>query len=270
MSGARPRPRPTDGPARRLARRRRRAVVRTARRGAAALALALVGFGTLLWIRTWWLTSQAPSWWHAATPPISARATERAELLERGVSSALYRLPEQDGPWTVEVHAEDVSAWLAQRLPRWLDNRGLQWPRAVSFPRVWFAHGMVMAGVTITPAPGAAPRVVAVTFTPAMSDRAELSAQAVEVQIGRLAIPASRALARLGPWLPEGLPADQTVQWVAQVVEGKRPMVSRLHVRLDDGRLVRLTGFELIDGAIRLTCVSEPAPPPTSAALSVP
>lgn len=63
-----------------------------------------------------------PEHWAPMTP--DAPMAQRADALERRVTSSVTLVREGDPTWQIEVTAQQMNEWLAARLPRWLANQG--------------------------------------------------------------------------------------------------------------------------------------------------
>lgn len=194
----------------------------------------LIGAGT-------WLAHQAPSWWSPSTaaPGAPSRDDDRARALEQGIASELSRVRPAGERWAMRVRTGDANAWLALRLPQWLEHdRELPWPRGVELVQI---HTSAPDRLTL-----AAKRD---GYVWSIDLRAAL-------ERGRLSLePAGGALGRLWlPWIgaPAGPGADRgrgALGISALVPELAAPVDAVL--ALPDGRRVRLLDLEMDAGEAR-------------------
>ena len=105
--------------------------------------LAAVGFVSFGVASVAVLASMSPAWWTSVQDVEDARAM--AQRFEAGLS----RLAAGDGgeDWTVAIDAAAANAWLADRLPRWLANQGVDAEDVFESARVWIDRGVVRIGV---------------------------------------------------------------------------------------------------------------------------
>lgn len=222
-----------------------------------AIALLAVAIACVMVARTWSLAAQPPEWWNVAGELDEAAAAARAEAVERGVSAALYAArPAPGQPWTVELRSQDANAWLRERLPRWLHNRGAAWPEGVSAPRVHLDGGVISVGFAVEREPGGAARVVGVCFRPELDAAGALRVRNVRASLGRVSLPAAAGL----DWLPAEWMEEGRGDRLAAIISDGAPLVEEARVELDDGRLVRVVGIEVVSDRLRVTCVDELAP----------
>ena len=207
-------------------------------RGGAAAALATVA---LLVGAAWWSASAAPGWYRrAAVINDPALAAQRAEALERGAASALSERRDE-APWSVEVKEEDAGAWVEHRLPRWLANRGEEWPDGVDDLRLRFDAGRVLAAGRV-------------------GSRVVSASAVVEVRAGRVTLIEPRAAIGRLP-LPMGIArglagrigvGERELRAIVESLQGESGWPAT-HT-LDDGRSVELLSITLEGGRARLVC----------------
>lgn len=219
--------------------------------------LLLAASFTLLLVRGWSLASQTPQWWHAAGELDESLVPLRAEGVERGVTAALYSHRPGNEPWTVELRGEDANAWLRERLPRWLANRGERWPEHISPPRIKLDAGKITLGVAVRSGITGTQRIVGITFRPQLDQQGRLSASDARAHIGRTSLPgAGGAGGKWTSWLPEEWTKGEKADWILSALAGSQPLLEDSSIALDDGRTVRLIGLAVEEGRLRLTCVS--------------
>jgi hypothetical protein len=178
------------------------------------------------------LARRPPSWW-APLPRDAPGALDTARALEQGIAGETTRVRGPgEAAWSVRVRAADLNAWLAARLPQWLEfDRSLPWPEGVKAVQVAIEPGgAVLAadwnGFVVSTRwridPGA--------------EGAPATLRAVGTSVGSLPLPFGGGV---GAWF---------------VPELARPLP--LFAPLGDGRTVSVVGAELADGEAILDCVT--------------
>lgn len=227
----------------------------------AACGIAMVGAG---------LARTPPSWWRAMAREDPA-TVQLARRVENAIETEVYqnRPAVHEGavwrsdPWSVRVSAEEASAWLCVRLPAWVANQKdhLRWPRDLQEVQVAFNAGAMTVGARV-PA-GREGRVLTATVSPRLDERGRLFLPAQQMNVGRLAVPASWVLdhARGGgaaaQAIPENLRALPETEALVRAFEGSEALVESPVIKLGDGRSVRVLGFSLAGGVLEITCRTE-------------
>ncbi len=225
------------------------------RRVAAGAALGLIGVGSLLLVQVWWMSGRTPSWWARAVE-VGADAPERAGALERGFASALHQT-DRPTPWRVDFSERDANAWLADRLPRWLANQDLEWPGALSTPRVRFERDRVTIGVALLHSGG---RVASVSFALRVRDDGAVVLKHARAQIGMASLPALPGRGAVTDLLRSAGHDEDTLEaTLLSALRGERALVDDASLLLEDGRRVRLLDLSPQDGRLRLTLTTEQA-----------
>ena len=181
------------------------------------------------------LARRAPSWWSPVARDAPG-ALDVARALEQGIAAETTRVrAEGEREWSVRVRAADLNAWLAARLPQWLEfDRSLPWPEGVKAVQVALDPGGVALaadwnGFVVTTRwaidPGAA--------------GAPATLRAAGTSVGTLPVPFA---AGVGAWF---------------VPELARPLP--LAAPLVDGRTVSVLDVELADGEAIVDCATAPA-----------
>lgn len=229
----------------------------SARRLTMVLLLALAAIFTIALARGWALANQVPKWWVSAGVMDESSAATRAEGVERGVTAALYSHRPDAQEWTVELRSEDANAWMRERLPRWLANRGERWPAGISPPRIQLGDGEITLGVSLREPNDSHERIVSITFQPQITASGALLATGVRAHIGRAPLPGvGGAGSAWASWLPDDWTRGETGQWLAGALAGSRPLLEETVIALEDGRAVSLQALAVEQGRLRLTCVS--------------
>jgi hypothetical protein len=218
------------------------------------------------------LTRSAPSWWRIYRP--TPELIEHGAAVENAVISLLYRQRDADpawaadptGPWRSEtwsraIRDEDASAWLATRLPAWVEGHAEvpDWPDGLGKPQVRFDDGIVRIGVAYQRDGGE--RVVSANFRPSVRADGSVWLRTSWVHMGRLPVPAGlvlgQAATRLKNRLPESLADDPNALALARILAGDVPLAKDPVMHLEDGRAVRLLGVRVTPGRIELDLRTE-------------
>jgi len=256
-----PPPSPPPPPPPRRRRRFRRPWV------AAGLALCAAGTAALAALA---LTRATPAWWRPIDPADPA-TIDAAQAVEHAVVRQLSALRPAASPpatpdaswrsetWSVSLSQADANAWLAARLPRWLESREKRvlWPAGVREVRVGFGDGVVRLGVRL--AADGREQIAVAHVAPDLRADGSLWLPASWFSIGRLPVPGAWALggADPGDYLPADLARLPQVRRLADVLGGAAPLVNAAVIRLEDGRRVRLLRIAAREGRLELTCRTE-------------
>lgn len=210
----------------------------------------------------------APGWWRTVVreDPATIALGNRTE--NRIISLAHKSRPPEDSegpwlsePWTVEVRPDEANAWLNVKLPKWMANQKdeFRWPKDVSDVQVDFGEGEIRVGARVVSGPRA--QVLTATIRPRLEEDGRLFTPASWVNVGRLPIPAGLVLdhahrnaADFIP--PEFLKLPET-EALFRAFQGQDAILQRAVARLPDGRRVRILGFEITEGLLRITCRTE-------------
>jgi hypothetical protein len=201
----------------------------------------------------WWRLAAAPSWW-AEAGRLPANAAERAEALERGVTRVLHEPRSARETGSVSLTEGDANAWFAERLAKWVANRGETWAvsrdREFTPPRVRFDPGRITLGVPISE--GWTTRIVSLSFEPRIASdgggREGLLLAECGVSVGRVDLDASGVgllLKRLAARLGE----DAARLDLQGMLRGRTP-IAPAEWTLEDGRRVRVTAIRVEQGRL--------------------
>lgn len=249
-----------------------------------AVAVGLAATLTMIVAVGYGLSRREPEWWARAAEPGPGEENGDGEELQNSVINQLHlsRGTEEgltaaelaageawrSEPWRVSLRDEDVNAWVAEELPRWLANRDppVRWPEQVESARVGFDHGVVMVGVRLRHGGASgviSASVISVSLVPELRADGSLWLRASWVRIGSLPAPASWVVARLRDALEEGGLSEQAgreAEFMLRVLAGEEALTSEPVVRLEDGRRVRLLDLEARPGEVWLTARTEQSP----------
>lgn len=191
-----------------------------------------------------------PAWWSRARVA-GAQAALVAEEVERGVSNALHRGRPLGEPWMVAIEQNDANAWIADRLPMWLANQGVRRPEQFPEVRVAFDEGRIRIGFKRRDSE----RMATVSLRPRIDERdGTLWTPATGLSVGRLRLPSSLLRERGLEQVPEPYRDTEGAKTAAATLSGE--IAAPSEVRLADGRLVRVTGVQVEEGRLVLTCVT--------------
>lgn len=224
------------------------------------------------------LSRATPGWWtrveHSAPGepgsvpadwPTRAAEVENAVVAQLSLVRAGVRRADgtwRSEPWSVSISEEDASAWLATRLPRWVENREGEsaWPPQVSQVRVAFSDGRIIAGAMLRN-DGDMAQVMGVEVRPYVDEAGALRVPATRVRIGRVALPASwlfsAITSRAGDFIPRESLESPTAKVVTQALRGESVLTRNAVIRLEDGRRVRVLGMVPRNGRLELTFQTE-------------
>jgi hypothetical protein len=206
-----------------------------------------VGVGVLIAaVAMAYVLSRPPRWWN---PPARSNpaAIAAGETLENATVTEVHRVRAADEPWSVRVRDSDVNAWLATRLPKWVEHAGSgDSPQAM----VRFRPGSIDVAARVD----GLPSVGVLRCSPRIDDGA-LRLDVVRARLGELPVPFLRGML-IGP-LEDALrdpEAPDEVRMLATLLAGEAvtPRFS-----LGDGRLIELRAVEVDDGELRLEFVTK-------------
>jgi hypothetical protein len=195
-----------------------RRLVRTTLVGLLVL-LPVVGVCASLALRT-------PAWW-SPIPRTDGAAAERGAQVEQALVSAFTRVRADAPEWSIRIEQRDANAWLATRLPAWLESRGL--PQAGPVQAL-MGPGWMRVGVEL-------PQAIVWWQASPIAQAGGWKLDGLRMGAGRLPLPGF------------GLMAPRGIEQAS--LEGP--------IRLADGRQVRVLDLEVLPGEVRLRLRTEPA-----------
>jgi hypothetical protein len=246
---------------RRLSRRARRYLVTGSLAGVVGVCVLVLGSMAMM--------RAAPQWWRTVLreDPGTIALAERVEKSiintahtqwpAEGSQAAGYR----SKPWTVEVNAAEVNAWLNVRLPIWLANQKarFKWPRNMSDVQVDFSPGRVTIGARVRSGEGS--HVLTATLAPELDEMGRLFTRARWVNVGRLSIPADWVLGTAQgsarSYIPPDLMRLPETAHLFEAFEGAGPLLNRAVIKLGDNRRVRILRVQAREGRLLVTCRTE-------------
>lgn len=214
--------------------------------------VALIGLGAFAYVSS--LARATPSWWAQTMP-----ADERARLAKQTENSVITLVHRPQGErWSLEIDESAVNAWIAEKLPAWLNHgEGADtWPPEITELRMIFGDDRLLLAARIHDPSTDTTRVVGATLAPRITDTGQLWIPARRVHIGALDLPGGSLIARTADSdvLPAQLRERPTVPLLLQALAGDRPALESAELRLGDGRRVRVESMTLEDGRATLVC----------------
>jgi hypothetical protein len=198
-----------------------------------------------------WTSLSQPPEWYAPPAKDDAETAALAEHVEYAIVDEVHRVREQPEPWTLRVREHQVNAWLASRLPKWIEHeREFGWPEELSAPQVHVEDGRLSLAMELRM--GEQSRVITARVQPTI-EGGKLRLNLDRVGMGRLAMP-GEPMERLAELLGDagsGSALDEpAVREVLDLLSGQRPIDSTME--LSDGRRVEMLGIELAGDAMDL------------------
>jgi hypothetical protein len=205
----------------------------------------------------WWLAARPPGWW-AEVDTASPGVVSTSRAVENWAVSTMTRQHPHEERWAVTITEEDANAWLAVRLPLWVESEYGEWPEGIRSVRVRFHDGRVIVGADIREPGAKEARVVAAALEVEIDEDGSAQAGIGWTQINRLKLPGAIGLNRLSEWIDsagEGEIADR----LGELVRGELN-AEALDWRLEDGRRVTVHDIRIEGGELSLTCSTSAAP----------
>ncbi|MFI4854722.1 MAG: hypothetical protein ACIAQF_07055 [Phycisphaerales bacterium JB065] len=219
-------------------------------------ALAMVAILTLMIGVGWWLATHPPHWWQE-TDAKSAQVRQTSRAVENWAVSTMTRAHPDGEPWAVTLTEEDANAWLAVRLPMWVESERGVWPEGIRSVRVRFHDGRIILGADIREPGDDQPRIVAAAFRLRIEENGKSSLDIDWTQINRLKLPGSVGVNRLSEWL-NSAGEEEIADQLASLIRGELES-DTLGWKLEDGRRVTVHALSIEAGEVRLVCSTNSA-----------
>ena len=222
-------------------------------RAVGLLLILLLTVAVVAWLMIRSRINATPEWFepHAASTP--ERRAE-AQLVERTVTSRLTELRTPEDQWVLELSQDEANAWLAERLPRWLANREIDWPTGFGPVVMRMDAGVITLASTMAK-PDGSERVVGVTVQPLVQGE-QVMLMAETMHIGTLAVPGEMVASRLDTLLPPGILEPRAGMELGAILSGTSPIMDPAEFTLADERRVRLHAIEIDGTSLKLTCTT--------------
>ena len=216
----------------------------------------LAGFLTLVIGVGWWLAARPPAWW-AEVDTASDEVVSISRAVENWAVSTMTRQHPADARWAVTIDEAEANAWLAVRLPLWVESEYGPWPDRIRSVRIRFHDGRVIVGADIREPGADQPRVVAAALELDVDQDGTARAGIGWTQINRLKLPGAIGLKRLSDWI-DSAGEGEIAAGLSELVRGELNAES-LGWRLEDGRVVTVHAIDVEGGRLRLTCSTSAA-----------
>lgn len=260
-----------------------------ARRWAIAIGLALAAIVTLLLVAAL-LSARTPAWFDrgAASAPASGQG-ERAEneaLTELTRVRPMARIGAglASEPWELRISAEDVAAWMAQRLPAWAAHRRSangapasgavqelmqRAPEGDAPLPAWLERVVVQAQAPGDASPdgpgvlrvgvraqrGGMSQVLWVVLVPRVDEQGALWLEARAAGVGSVPVPVGMVARAMGQVVGDAGAAPAAGQAAARwerLLLGAEPLMPRAELNVDGVRKARVESVRVEEGAVVL------------------
>jgi uncharacterized protein YpmS len=221
------------------------------------LSLALIGAGGAY--TAWRLSWQEPTWYHPPDPK-DLRVVTLADDAEYAMLEQSQKIRPKTEPWTLRLTQQQMNAWLAARLPAWIEHdANLRWPEQIGTPQVLIeSDGVSIAAPVMT---HGVSRTVVARLKPAVAPDGRLSLKLTRISLGRVWLP-GEPLGKLSDAVRDAAPEfldSPRVKQTIEVLAGRRTLSP--HLVLADGRRVTVTSVHLDDGALELVARTDDGSP---------
>lgn len=188
--------------------------------------------------------------WYRPPDPMDMRVMALADRVEYRIIEEAQRIRPDEGAWTVRIRSEQVNAWLASRLPKWVANRYEQgWPDALGTPQVRLAEASIDLATEVQ-LHGRA-QVIVLTVAPWLDDDGGMRLRLDGIQLGRIPL-GGDPISRLTELLDGVVDIDDRMRsWIA-VLTGETAIDPI--IRLADDRRVRITDLRVDHDLADVTC----------------
>jgi len=216
--------------------------------------LALAGGAAWLWRQ-----AHATPVWYSPPDPGAQPVATLAETVEYRMTEEFQKIRGED-IWTLRILEEQINAWLAARLPEWIDHEpDLNWPGEFGIPQIRVDGRGIDLAVPV--GVGDRSAVLIARLAPEIVG-GQLHLNLEQAGIGRLSLPgepAERLMSAIEQVAPGGALDDEAVRRLLGVLSGEEGISSL--VDLSDGRRVELLDLTLGDGMIEITSRTLPPEP---------
>jgi hypothetical protein len=211
----------------------------------AALIIVALIVGVVLFLH--W--SRKPPVWYQPPQADSPKVLKQADDFEYNLLAQAQRIRPVTEQWALAVSQADLNAWLASRLPQWLEQQqGVEWPEDLKPPQVRLDGENLHLAIDAGPKTGG--RVFTLTINPQMrDDRLWLDLQGVSA--GRLPVrgaPAQVVIELIRSLAPGG--EHDGTEAIACILAGRQGVDPTME--LSDGRRIRLRKLTLRGGSLTL------------------
>lgn len=197
----------------------------------------LIGITTALFalgLGAWWLAGLTPSW-YAPVEPDDPAAIAIGQTAEYRLVEEFQKIRPPDDVWRLRIPEDAINAWLATRLPQWLDGQGMSWPDGLGTPQVHIAPSGIVIGVPNSSVGG---RMTTLRLKPKIVGN-QLHC-AVSAGVGRLPIPI--AIVGIDVELDESSNSEDPLRYLQKLLNGHS--IDAL-IPLVDRRIVTIQAVDL-------------------------
>lgn len=226
------------------------AVIKRLRRAFLALIFVALVFGGV-----WWLAQSKPAWYN---PPDASREeiVVFADRVEYRLVEEMQKIRPVEDSWRLRIREEQVNAWLATRLSRWMrHDANVEWPASLGTPQVLFREQDLSLAIPLgTGDDGTERHIIVASVRPEVVDGG-LEAKLTSVGMGRITLPGS-PVHRLASLIDKHLVEEDErfhslVQTALDVLAGDE-LLDPI-IRLADDRCVEMLEIRLEQGAFVVT-----------------
>lgn len=195
----------------------------------------------------WRLSHEAPEWWAPIEP--TPYAENLGKNLETTLVNASHEVrPENQPVWKVRIDEEAINAWLATRLPRWIENQSQSLAPIARLSEAnvdMTDNGEIRMGGRF----GEKGAPLSVVVLPHLDEEGNLVIDPRAASIGRIPVPVPALVAELEDALKRSLTGPES--------SDLRPIEPVIPLG-DENRRLRLIEFDVDAEAITLTWRTEP------------
>ena len=203
----------------------------------------------------WWMAQSEPAWYN---PPdgTSEVVAGYADRVEYRLVEEMQKIRPVDDSWRLRIREDQVNAWLATRLERWMrHDANVQWPESLGIPQVLFRENDLSLAIPLgVGADGEDRHIIVASVRPEIVEGG-LQAKLTSVGMGRITLPGS-PVHRLASLIDEHLVEEDErfhsiVETALDVLSGEE-LLDPI-IRLADDRCVEILKLELEESSFVVT-----------------
>ena len=189
-----------------------------------------------------WLASYRPEWWGDLPSGMDPPIIRTADAVERGLTQAIDKMPDDGSEWRVELAETEANAWLASKLPKWIAYEGIDWPGGEVVAGVRFEPGRITFGVEFQTEQGG--RILTASGRPHIDQKGRVVIRESQLGVGRLSLPAPLAGPRIAGWIEQNIPEEGVAEGIVEIFAHGAPVIRDPTVDMGGERRVRLVDIE--------------------------
>ena len=213
----------------------------------ALVLVALIAIGAFVL----WRVSRTPPAWYQPPNVRDPAVNELAETVENRMVELAQKVRPRAEQWSLRVRENQINAWLAARLPKWIANQGdTEWAADRIPVQVRLESGAISMAAAVER--GQSARTVVARIQPTL-EPGGLRLKLDSVALGRIALPGeplANLLRIVEPMLPASFDLDEARD-ILKVLDGSTLVEPEMN--LADGRRVRLIALRIDDGVLEFT-----------------